>query len=527
MQRILTASEMREVDRRTTEETGIPSLLLMENAAAQVVRGLEAEFGPLSDHRIVILCGKGANGGDGLAIARQLWVQGLARELQAALLADPAQLEGDAAVNWRMAEGLDVPVSIISDSADWQAFRDQVLRATLIVDALLGTGLQGPVRGLVGQAIDDLSRNFGHIPFVAVDLPSGMPSDGGDLVGAICPANLTVTFTAPKISQAFLPGCERIGKLRVAAIGSPESLINGLAGMPLFLLGAEDAAPLCGPRKTDAHKGSFGHVGVLGGSRSKPGAAILAGMTSARSGSGLTTVVTARSAAPLVVAALPELMTIPVSESQDGTMGADQFDLSALDAFSVLVIGPGFGVSEESSRLCLSILRHAEQPVVADADALTALSQTAEWECEAQTLVLTPHPGEMARLTGLSTAEVQQDRIDVSRRLAAERAAYVVLKGARTIIACPDGRTFINPTGGPGMATGGSGDVLAGLIGGLLAQYPEQDPALVVAGAVYLHGLSGDLAAASLGEQSMLATDILEFLPQAIRQVQPDRARRF
>jgi ADP-dependent NAD(P)H-hydrate dehydratase / NAD(P)H-hydrate epimerase len=520
MKRVLSASEMRAVDRLTTEKAGIPSLLLMENAAAQVNRALEQEFAPLSKQRVVVLCGKGANGGDGLAIARQLWVQGIAGEVEALLFADPAGLKDDAAANWRMAQGVGLPLHAVTDSAGWRNVRSRVLRATLAVDALLGTGLEGPARGLIGDVIDDLSRNFGHVSFAAVDLPSGMPSDAGELFERRCPADITVTFTAPKLSQVLPSGPAQTGKLRIAPIGTPDSLIEGLPGPPLYLLESRDAKFLCAPRPVDSHKGGFGHLAAVGGSRAKPGAVIMADMAGARAGAGLTTVVTSQSATSAVVSAAPELMTIPVPESADGSMSASALDPSLLDAFSVLVVGPGLGTSHDNLQLCRSIISKAAQPVVADADALTALSRTSEWTRGSAILVLTPHPGEMARLLGTTAETVQADRTALARKLASERNAYVVLKGAATVIAAPDGRAFLNPTGTPGMATGGSGDILAGMIGGLLAQFPAADPALVLCGAVYLHGLAGELAASELGEQAMLATDILKFLPQAVRFVQ-------
>jgi NAD(P)H-hydrate epimerase len=246
----------------------------------------------------------------------------------------------------------------------------------------------------------------------------------------------------------------------------------------------------------------------------------MAAMAAARSGAGLTTVVTAESAAAPVIVAAPELMTVPALESADGSMSEEGFDAIPLDAFTVLVLGPGLGTSDENFRLCRRLIQTAKQPVVADADALTALSREPQWPRRSGILVLTPHPGEMARLVGLTSQEVQADRIGVARRLSSERQANVVLKGACTVIAAPDGRAFLNSTGSPGMATGGSGDVLAGMIGGLLAQFPAADPALVLCGAVYLHGLAAELAVAALGEQAMLATDILKFLPAAVHAVQ-------
>jgi NAD(P)H-hydrate epimerase len=385
---------------------------------------------------------------------------------------------------------------------------------------LLGTGLDGPARGLIGAVIDDLSRNFAHVSFAAVDMPSGMASDTDQTLEPRCPAAVTVTFTAPKLSQVSPSGPAQTGRLRIAPIGTPDSLLADLPGPPLYWLEARDAKFLCAPRLVDAHKGSFGHVGIVGGSRPKPGAVVMAGMAAARSGAGLTTVVTAPSATASVIAAAPELMTVPVPESADGSMCEQGFGQVSLVAFSVLVLGPGLGTSEESVRLCRDLIERASQPKVVDADALTALSREPQWPSTTGTLVLTPHPGEMARLVGMTSAAVQADRIGIARRLSSERQAYVVLKGAATVIAAPDGRAFLNPTGTPAMATGGSGDILAGMIGGLLAQFPAADPALVLCGAVYLHGLAAERAVAELGEQAMLATDILKFLPQAVRTVQ-------
>lgn len=519
MRRVLTAAEMREVDRLTIEDVGIPSLLLMENAAAQVVRAIETRFAPLCKHRVVVLCGKGANGGDGLAITRQLHVQGLAGEVEAALVADPLQLTGDAAANWRMTEGVGVPTTVVSDTAGWQQYRERVMRATLVVDALMGTGLSGAARGLVGEVIADLSKNFSHVQFAAVDMPSGMAADSGDLLEPRCPADLTVTFTAPKVSQVVSPGCNHVGALRVVPIGTPRLIVDHLEGESLWLMEANDAARLTASRSPETHKGTFGHVGVVGGSRSKPGAVVMAGTAAARSGAGLTTVVTAESAASAVVAASPELMTVPVATKSDGSMDARALGTGDLAEFSVVVLGPGFGIGDEAGELCRRLIKEATQPMVVDADALTALSRDSDWAHGSPLLVLTPHPGEMARLLGTTSAVVQSDRIGTARRYAAQRDAYVVLKGARTVIAAPDGRVLINPTGGPGMASGGSGDILAGIIGGLLAQFPDRDPLAVLGGAVYLHGLAGDLAAQDLSEQAMLATDILEYLPQAIQRV--------
>lgn len=520
MRRVLTAAEMREVDRRTIEESGIPGLILMETAAARVVEALIERYGPLSDQRILILCGKGNNGGDGLAVARQLTVRGLAAPL-VLLATDPKDLKGDAAVNLRMLQAVGDQPLIVNSLADWKNLYPKTLPATIVLDGLLGTGLNGPARGFAAELIADLRENFTQAAFVAVDIPSGMPSNSGEPAEPAMPADLTVTFTAPKISQVFPPNCLRLGELRVAAIGTTDRLLADVPGQPLWLSEASDFVEFFQDRPADSHKGGYGHVAVIAGSRSKAGAALLAGTAAARGGAGLTTIVTAEGAATAIVGSAPELMTEPVEELADGSIGEASFDAGWFDRKNVVVVGPGLGIAEPNRKLVEQVLSYAKLPVVADADALTALAQAGDdiWDKRPETLILTPHPGEMSRLTGLSTAQVQADRLGAARDFAAKRNVVLVLKGFRTLVACPDGRVFVNPTGTPGMSTGGSGDVLTGLIAGLLVQFPEAPPERVAAAAVYLHGLAGEKAAAALGEKSMLAGDILDALPDAIAAV--------
>ncbi len=520
MRRILTAAEMREADRLTIE-AGVAGIVLMENAASRTVEAMAEAFSPLAEHRILVLCGKGNNGGDGLAVARQLTIRGLAPDLTVVLFASKKDLKGDAAANLKMLEAVGVKVRSARTFEAWKGLLDRTLRATLVVDALLGTGLSGPARGLLADVIRDLRDNFSHARFIAVDMPSGMPSDTGEAAEPTCPADLTVTFTAPKISQAIAPNCWSVGELRVGRIGTSDELLADLPGEPLWLMERRDVAPLVRPRDRSANKGTFGHVAVVAGSRSKPGAAVMAGTAAARSGAGLTTVITARHAASLIVAATPELMTIPAEELEDGSMGDLSVDDSWFERATVVALGPGLGTAPENQALVRRLVAEVEQPLVVDADGLTALAAVDKkpWPRRTKTLVLTPHPGEMARLSGLTIDQVQGDRIGVARDIAKGQRAYVVLKGDRTLTACPDGRVFVNPTGTPGMASGGSGDVLLGMIAGFLAQFPKLPVETVVAGAVYLHGLAGERAAADLSEQAMLAMDILGYLPDAIREL--------
>lgn len=519
MQRVLTAAQMREADRLTVAERGIPSLILMENAAAAVVSLLAHRFAPLEKQRVTVLCGKGNNGGDGLAAARQMLVRCPPAALRVLLFADPRSLGGDAAVNLRMLRAVDCEADIVTDADAWRAVRGEVLASSVLVDALLGTGLSGPVRGLPATVIADIRSAPAGPRIVAVDLPSGTASDGGGIVGAAMPADYTVAFTAPKVAQVLPPACESMGRLTTAAIGTARSVVEGLPGPRLLLAEAADAAPYTAARERSSHKGDFGHVLAVGGSRSKPGAICLTAAAALRMGAGLVTAATSAGAAGAVVAAMPEIMVEPAVETADGSMGPESWRPEWTARKSVAAVGPGLGASAANRALAMRIYRECVLPLVIDADGLNALGSAPLPRREAPT-VLTPHPGEMARLTGCSAGEIQSDRVAAARGYAAANGVFVVLKGNRTITASPDGEAIVNPTGSPGMAAAGSGDVLTGMIAGLLAQFPAEPAARTAAAAVYLHGAAGELAASARGEQAMVASDILEFLPAAVRAVQ-------
>ena len=470
--KVLTAPQMREMDRRTIE-AGIPGLILMENAAMRVVEFLARRYAPLERHRIVVCCGKGNNGGDGLAIARQLRTRFAAR-VEVVLACEPEEFRGDALANWRMLRVCGCPVA------------DELApEATLIVDALLGTGSAGAPRGRVAELIGAIHA-AGQARTVAVDLPSGLGFGG-------VRAEATVTFAAPKVEHYFGTETERVGELVVAPIGIPESFIEEEPEHWLHLIEARDAGEALGPRASGSHKGTYGHVLIVGGAAGKSGAAAMAGLAALRAGAGLVTVA-CEGAPPMA----PELMTAPLDEPP-------------VEGKTVLAVGPGLGTEPGAAALLGKLLR-APALRVLDAD---ALNLAAAEGLDVNGCILTPHPGEMARLAGLSTAEVQADRLATARAFARERRCTLVLKGHRTLIAFADGTVWINPTGNPGMATGGSGDVLTGLIAGLLAQAPLRPREAVIA-AVWLHGRAGDLAAAELGERCLIATDLLRYLPRAM-----------
>ena len=507
--KILTAAEMREVDRRTIE-LGVPGLVLMENAGHRVVEFLARHYAPLEAQRIVVLCGKGNNGGDGMVVARQLHTCVRPKSLDVILAGDPGEMKGDAAANYRMLQAVGCPVLF--------QIKPAMETATLIVDALLGTGILGPATGRSLELIRTINEGFPLAEVVSVDIPSGLDSDSPNPPGEAVHASHTVTFTAPKRCQVLSPACELVGKLHVAQIGSPSELYE--KDPAIFLALSEPAlfAHLFRPRVRDSNKGLYGHVLVIAGGRGKTGAAAMSGMGALRAGAGLVTVASAGSAIAQIASHAPELMTEPLPETEDGSISMRMLDpLSVLiDKKNVVAIGPGMGRNPETGQLIRRLVNELTRPMVVDADGLNAL--------DAKTLrvpgprIFTPHPGEMARLTTSTVADVQADRIGCARAFAQERSVYLVLKGNRSVIASPKGNVWINPTGSPAMASGGTGDVLTGLIAGLVAQFPEQFEAALLA-AVYLHGRAGELGAARLGEKALMATDLFEFLPEAMREV--------
>jgi NAD(P)H-hydrate epimerase len=509
--KILTAEQMREVDRRTIE-SGIPGLILMENAGHRVLEAMENRFGPLAEQRVTVLCGMGNNGGDGLVIARQLLTRIRPRSLQVLLSGQAGGLDGDAADNYRM--------FIASGGSIIHQLTVEMRESTLVVDALLGTGLSGPARGRSLDLIRAINSEFTLAKLVAVDLPSGMQSDSGEQEGEFARADLTVTFTAPKPCHVLSPACYSIGELVVRQIGSPEELYENDDSIWLALSGPPLFGKLFAPRVPDSNKGMYGHVLVIAGARGKTGAAGLAGMAALKAGAGLSTVASVASAIGVIAGYAPEIMTAPLPETGDGTISSKALDDGSLDRVlahkNVIACGPGLGTDPEAVKVVAHLAGHAAVPLVLDADALNGLAG-GDFGADAGPRILTPHPGEMARLTGLTIAEIQADRVTTARAFAQKHDVWLVLKGNRSLVAAPDGRVFVNPTGSPAMATGGTGDVLTGLIAGLIAQTPD-DVASAVLAAVWLHGRAGELASAKLGEKSVTATDLFTFLPEAMHE---------
>jgi NAD(P)H-hydrate epimerase len=385
------------------------------------------------------------------------------------------------------------------------------------VDAIFGTGLKAPVSGMIETVIADI--NASDLPVVAVDLPSGLSADTPHLVGDCVQASMTVTLAAPKLPLVLPPGEPLAGDVVIADIGIPHEVIDGLDGPHVDLLTPEQVREIVEPRAAESHKGDYGRVSVIAGSRGKTGAAYLAGMGALRSGAGLVTIATPGSCLPIVASMAPELMTEALDEADDGTLAANAIDRVMAMTQDVIVCGPGLGRTAGVRELAQTLVERASVPLVLDADAISVLASDPGRlvGSEERDVIITPHPGEMARLIGTEIEDVQANRLQVASDFATTHRVYVVLKGHRTVIATPEGRLFINPTGNPGMATGGTGDVLAGMIGAWLAQLLDAEAACRLA--VFLHGMAGDMAEAREGQAAMTATDLLAHLGSALNQL--------
>jgi NAD(P)H-hydrate epimerase len=519
----LTAAEMREVDRLTTERYAIPSLQLMENAGTQFFQFVRAHFDDISASHATILCGKGNNGGDGFVVARLLQEAGLKPSVF--LFAESKNVRGDAAENLARLKKSGAKIHEITIRAQWDQFRSEIAKSRIIVDALLGTGLRGEVEGLLASVIADVNRISGDATslrpeaVVALDTPSGLPSDGESSEGTVIRAHVTVTFTAPKIGQLISRDSACCGKLHVRDIGSPRELIEEVGKGRIRWIEPREFQDLPLVRQVDSHKGSFGHVLVIAGSMGKSGAAILAGRGALRAGAGLVTVATPDIVLPIVAGAQAEVMTEPLASTRVGTISAGNGKASRLRSLlqnkTLLAVGPGIGTHSETQRFVIALVRLTELPLILDADGLNAFVGRARELARRKTphLVVTPHPGEMARLLGVSTATVQADRLGNALKAAKAWKAHVILKGFHTILATPDGRAFVNTTGNPGMAKGGTGDVLTGILAGAVSRLGVQrwEPALALG--IYLHGRAGDEWVPQHEETGLLAGEIADSLP--------------
>jgi NAD(P)H-hydrate epimerase len=520
--RVLNTAQMREADRRTIEDIGIPSIVLMENAGRQAVAAMEAAYDDLSASRVAVVCGRGNNGGDGFVIARTLAQRGI--ESSVYLLGSVADVRGDARTNLEVLGRIGMTVVEITNAQEWELHFGDLSTCDLVVDAIFGTGFRGPLTGFLETVVADL--NSLPAPIVAIDVPTGLSADTAIVEGPAVEASMTVTLAAPKIPLVFPPGDTHAGNLVIADIGIPAPLLDELEGPHLELLTREKMREIVPTRTPDSHKGDFGRVLVVAGSTGKTGAAHLTAMGALRSGAGLVTIATPRSAWPVIAAMAPEYMTEPLDETPAGTIDFSAVDrVLEMDA-DVIAVGPGLGQGPGTAAFVQALVERAGVPLVLDADALNAFAGDPDRLLgrEEINIVITPHPGEMARLLNTSTAAVQRDRLQHAREFAATHRVHVVLKGHRTVIAAPDGRTFVNLTGNAGMATGGTGDLLTGMIAAWFAQLLDAEAACKLA--VYLHGTAGDLAEADEGEVSLVAGDIAARLGDAILELTARRQQK-
>jgi hydroxyethylthiazole kinase-like uncharacterized protein yjeF len=545
MQRVITAAGMREIDRLTGERFSTPSLLLMEAAAAASAKAIAARLaGGLTGKRARILCGRGNNGGDGASLARALWLAGARCDV--VLFGRVEETKNDARTNFEIVQRLSSfaagshtqppPLSFTecADIAEWEEIAAHSY--DIIVDALFGTGLSRPLEGVYRQVVEHVAllrkarehAGVSHPLIVSLDIPSGLNADSATLKGEAMQADLTITFTAPKAGNVLPPASHYNGELVVANIGSPPALLEA-AETQLFLTEEEDAREWLVKTRyaPDSYKNTHGHALIIAGSREMTGAALLCGQAAMRAGAGLVTIATAATAQPAVAArAMPEIMTATLSETTRGSVSFEAIEqVTKLSArASVLALGPGLSNEDESTRRFVrEVMAKRTTPLVIDADGLNALAPWPKSLCgsKALPLILTPHPGEMLRLMGTDAPEALADRIEAARDFATAHELILVLKGTRTLIAAPDGRVFINPTGNAGLGTAGAGDTLTGIITGFIAQefgmLKEAANALAATiAAVYVGGLAGDITARALGMRTLVASDISENLSEAI-----------
>jgi NAD(P)H-hydrate epimerase len=513
--RVVTADEMKMLDRLAIEEYGIPGLVLMENAGRQVVEVIREILGEVRGKVVTVFVGKGNNGGDGFVIARHLL--NLGAEVKVLSLTELTEITGDAAINLAIWQKMEQKVYTLQHGDGINIVRLVLMNTDLIVDGIFGTGFRGKMDEKVGRLVEVL--NSSGKPIVAVDIPSGLEADTGKANGPCIQASHTVTFALPKLGLILEPGADYAGELHVADISIPSLLIEQEAPQR-YLITREMVKSWLPVRPSAAHKGSFGRVLIVAGSRGMTGAACLAGEAAVRTGAGLVTVAVPETLHDIVEAKLTEVMTVPLPDSGNGSLSrqARQSILNLLENMDALALGPGLSSQPEVVDMIKELLPSIRVPCVIDADGLNALTGEVDILRKIQApVVITPHPGEMARLMDVTTKQIQGERLTITRKAATVWNVVALLKGAKTVVAAPDGSVYINPTGNPGMASGGSGDVLTGMTAALIGQ--KLTPTSAAAAGAYLHGLAGDMATVEKGMLSLTASDILEKIPAAVKSV--------
>ncbi|MFB0566825.1 MAG: NAD(P)H-hydrate dehydratase [Candidatus Aminicenantaceae bacterium] len=514
--KILNSAQMKNIDRTAIEEIGIIGPILMENAGLQILEALRSKFPKPQKETIVVVAGRGNNGGDGLVVARHLFNQGC--KIQVLIIGTKDKVKGDAALNLGIAEKIGVEICEIASDEDWKHHREKVLQSTILIDAVFGTGLSKPAEGLYVKVIEGINKSKAFK--IAVDIPSGLSTDTYHIIGPCVKADLTVTLAAPKIAHVFPPAEECIGELVVADISIPLSLFDD-DSLKLELVEKKSLVPYFDKRKKDTHKGTYGHLFIISGSLGKTGAAVMAAKAALKMGAGLVTVGTPRSCLSLVARSMVELMTEPLAETEEKTISHDALEktLTLLEGKDALLIGPGISTNESTSEFVLSLIPKIKLPVVIDADGLNILASNPELlKALEQTAILTPHPGEFARLINRSTREVLESKLELVPEFSYKYRVYLILKSYKTLISTPEGNVFINPTGNPGMATAGSGDVLSGMVASMVIQ--EKNLLDAILAAVYVHGLCGDIGAQRLGEKFLTASNMIRYIPRALKNME-------
>ena len=510
---LVTAAEMREMDQKTIETFGIPGRVLMENAGRGATQFFLKEFPALTQKRVAVIAGRGNNGGDGFVIARYLYQKGI--NITVFLLAEKKTVRGDAEANLKLLTPMGIPLIEIPDQNTFSAHKTLLLHQDIWVDAILGTGLQSDVKDFFKYVIDFI--NDSNKPIFAVDIPSGLNSDTGQPCGACIRANATATFGFAKTGHIIHPGAELTGILDIVDIGIPPHIAEAV-GPKQFLLTRELIRSSFEPRSPDAHKGDTGHLLVVAGSPGKTGAAAMTALSAMRAGAGLVTLAVPKSLNSVLETQVLEVMTYPLPETVDGVLEESSFDaiMELLAEKKCLAIGPGIGTADETVNLVHRAIQESTVPVVIDADGLNSLAGHIQILKKLKTpAVLTPHPGEMARLLNIPASQIQKDRVSVARDFARKFKVHLVLKGAKTVIAHPDGSVYINPTGNPGMASGGMGDVLTGIIAGLIVQGFSTESA--ARAGVYIHGAAADVLEKAMGPFGFLASDVMAAIPGQLK----------
>jgi hydroxyethylthiazole kinase-like uncharacterized protein yjeF len=516
--KIVSPSTMRDMDRIAIEAYKIPGVILMENAGREValaVKNLWIQQRQNTLTKVALFCGKGNNGGDGFVAARHLANMGF--DTIVFIMANPSSIIGDAAINLEIIKNMGLRIKVIDEESDLNEVMDMTRDASILVDAMFGTGLRGNVTG-VAQKLIEMINNL-EIPVIAVDVPSGICGETGKILGSAVRSKQTVTMALPKTGLLFYPGVEYVGELFTADIGMPMKLIRSIEA-EAELLDHEWVYGCFKEYPSDAHKGTFGRVFIIAGSAGMTGAAALSGMASVKSGAGLVTIGVPESLNDILEVKLTEAMTMPLAETPNRCISIAALNkaLAFANKCDVVVLGPGLSNEGETQQFVRHFIKSCEVPMIIDADGLNALEECPKILNEAQSpVIITPHPGEMARLCSTTLPKIQEDRVAAVKTAAKEFNCIAVLKGAGTLIADSEGKMWINPTGNAGMATGGSGDVLSGMIGAFVAR--GMKPYEAAAAGVYIHGLTGDLAAEEQGEICLAAQDLIDYLPKAVKNI--------